>query len=219
MFPMLIQNDTLQNQKHAPRSSSRSSMARVAVAAFVCLAMAGTASAGTVYSWQTDDGTYAYTDDRKRIPSRYRATAKSRSMGQLSSYKRFTESTLPSSDDYGKRLYARLGHLRDGGAIAMRAPGRGGASTGATFLVRTSGNRDGTTTQVGVPIDGPGSGPIFVDNMRVRADSVLGPHGSIATRHITVTRQGGRVISVSRPERNQRGLDFSYETDAIKGIQ
>jgi hypothetical protein len=213
---MRIQNHTLQNLKHLSPPSTLSGVACAAVAAFVCLAMAGTASAGTVYSWQTEDGTYAYTDDRKRIPARYRNAAKSRSMGQLSSYKRFTESSLKGSSDYGKRLNARLTHLRDGGAVAMMAPGRGGAPTGASFLVRTSGNRNGSTTQVGIPLDGSVSAPITVDNMRVRADSVAGPNGSIATRHITVTRQGDRVISVSRAERNQRGLDFQYEKDAIR---
>ena len=217
---MRIQHDTLQNLKlYLSRSNKRPSAACVAMATFVCLALTGAASAGTVYSWQTDDGTRAYTDDRKRIPARYRAAAEARSMGQLSSYQRFTESTLRSSEDYSRRLHARLDHLRDGGAVAVRTPVRGGGSTGATFLVRTSGNRDGTTTQVGVPIQGPGSGPITVDNVRVRLDSVAGDNGSIATRHITVTRQGGRVISVSRPERNQRGLDFPSESDAINGVR
>ena len=76
-----------------------STLGRAAVTAVVGLGLAGAASAGTVYSWQTEDGTIAYTDDRKRIPSRYREQAKARSMKQLSSYKRYTESEMNLEGD------------------------------------------------------------------------------------------------------------------------
>ena len=61
-----------------------SPVGRAVVAVIVGLGVAGSASAGTVYSWQTEDGTSAYTDDRKRIPARYRSQAKARSRSMVS---------------------------------------------------------------------------------------------------------------------------------------
>jgi hypothetical protein len=194
----------------------KSRLIGTAMAALLGAGVAGAASAGTVYSWQTEDGTYAYTDDRKRIPARYRGQAKSRSMEQLSSYKRFTPSTLEVQSDYAKRLQARRNRLSDGGAVSMVAPGAGGAPTSAAFLVRTSGNRNGTSTALGVPVRDGGNGPITVDNVRSRPDSSVGPNGSMATRHLTVVRQGGRVISVTRPQLNQTRLDGPRDSDFLK---
>ena len=132
-------------------------------------------------------------------------------MGQLTSYKRFTESSLKAGDDYGKRLHARLDHLRDGGAVAMVAPGQGGAPTSAAFLVRTSGGRDGS--QLSVPLEDLTDEPVFIENIRMRPDSSVSPNGSMATRHMTVVRQGDRVISVSLQPHNQRSLDEFEERD------
>ena len=194
----------------------RSRLASAAVAALLSVGVAGAASAGTVYSWHTEDGTYAFTDDRKRIPARYRGAAKARSMEQLSSYKRFTRSSVEVQGDYAKRLQSRRDRLSDGGAVAMTAPGAGGAPTSAAFLVRTSGNRNGSSTAIAVPTRDGLNGPITVDNVRARPDSSVGPNGSMATRHLTVVRQGGRVISVTRPELNQTRLDGPRESDLIK---
>ena len=208
---MRIQNQSLR------LSWPRAAMAGL-VSGLVCLGMAGSASAGTVYSWQTDDGTFAYTDDRKRIPERYRNQAKSRSMKQLSNYKRFTASSVRTEGDYAGRLNDRLDHLRDGGAIAMAAPG----VASGVFLVRGRDHHRPTRIEVDrhgphvrVPAGGSG-GPVTVEEIRVRPDSVLGDNGSMATRHITVVRQDGRVISVTRPHHNQRGLDSPSERDLLE---
>ena len=55
--------------------------------------------------------------------------------------------------NYGERLHARLGHLRESGAVAVAAPGPDGTSSSAAFLVRMSGNRNRTGTQLRVPAD------------------------------------------------------------------
>lgn len=184
----------------------QSRVTRGATAALLCLGVAGSANAGTVYSWTTDDGTISYTDDRKRIPARYRGQAKSRSTDQLSRYGRFTPSSVKVTGDSEERLYARLDHLRagDGGAVAMMAPGPGGTPTSAAFLVRMSGNRDRTTTQMGIPLDASTAEPVIVESIRVRPDSTLGDGGGMSTYHMTVVRQGDRVISVARSDRNNR---------------
>lgn len=213
-------------QKHTfvpLQQKSRSRWARGATAALLCLGVAGSASAGTVYSWTTEAGTSAYTDDRKRIPARYRGSAKSRSTEQLSRYARFTPSTVTVAGDAGERLLTRLNHLRGneaaasgGGAVAMMAPGPGGQPMSAAFLVRMSGNRDRTTTQMGIPLHGSSAEPIVVENLRVRPDSTLGDRGSMATHHVTVVRQGDRVISLTRPELNQRSLAVPRESDILR---
>ena len=55
--------------------------------------------------------------------------------------------------------------------------------------------------------------PVIVDDIRVRPDSAV---DSLATRHITVVRQGDRVISVSRPHHNQRSLGSPREGEFLE---
>ena len=45
------------------------------------VALAGPAFAGDVWSWRSEDGAYAFTDDSKRIPAKHRAEAQRRSLG------------------------------------------------------------------------------------------------------------------------------------------
>ena len=47
------------------------------------LALGASAAADTVYSWRTEDGAYAFTDDLQAIPARYRSQVKTRQMTGL----------------------------------------------------------------------------------------------------------------------------------------
>ena len=70
---------------------------KLLLGAILVAGLAGPAFAGNVYSWVTDDGTYAFTDDSKRIPAKHRAEAKKRSMGKLTRYERFTKVSSEST--------------------------------------------------------------------------------------------------------------------------
>ena len=57
------------------------------VAVGLVCSLAAPAAAGTLYSWTTEEGTIAFTDDAKRIPARYRDVAKRRQVGGLEASK------------------------------------------------------------------------------------------------------------------------------------
>lgn len=177
----------------------------------------GALAAERIYSWETDEGTLAFTDDPKQIPARYRGAATSRAREDLGRYPRASVSDAAPTVPHADRLARRLAYLRSvNGAVAMVAPGiPGQASSEAAFLVRTSGSSRGVSTQVGFAVsEGPPGGaiePIVTDNVRVM------PADSDATRHITVVRQGDKILSVVKPQQNQTSVVFDTEEEALRG--
>ena len=176
----------------------------------------GALAAERIYSWETEEGTLAFTDDPKQIPARYRGAATSRAREDLGRYPRASISDAASAVPHADRLARRLAYLRNAnGAVAIAAPGiPGQASSEAAFLVRTSGSSRGVSTQVGFAVsEGPPGAspePIVTDNVRVK------PADSDATRHITVVRQGDKILSVVKPQLNQTSVVFDTEEEALR---
>src|SRR5262245_40483597 len=86
--------------------------------ALVC-ALSASARAD-LYTWRTEDGGYAYTDDPKQIPARYRSEAKQVARKPLSDYKRYTAQDADASARYAERLERRLATLREANAMAQQ---------------------------------------------------------------------------------------------------
>ena len=72
----------------------------------------GLATAEEIYSWRTQDGGYAFSDDEKAIPPRYRDRVEVRRTDGLEGYRRFTPKDDQATHRYEERLAARLEHLR-----------------------------------------------------------------------------------------------------------
>ncbi len=157
------------------------------VVAGLCWAVAVPAGAATVYHWETEDGVFAYTDDPKHIPSAYKNKATRRSVGRLSSYKRYTPAGKLVSDPYAKRLDARLVALRQ--AKAQAAPAAALAARGDSGVhVRV----DLRELEIDVPRVA-GEEPVVVEEVRVRVP------GQIATRTVKVIRQGDQTLAIIKP--------------------
>src|SRR5690606_27230374 len=92
----------------------RSSMSGISMAAAtaVALAAAAPAGAGTLYRWQTENGTLAFADDPKRIPERYREGAEEIHTEGLDDYERFTPTDSAAQQAHEARLAERLDGLR-----------------------------------------------------------------------------------------------------------
>lgn len=155
------------------------------------------ASAGGIYRWTTADGTVSFTDDAKRIPAHYRKEAVEQPAKSLASYPHYTPEetgkTNAETASYLKQLDARIAHLEAINASA--AAGTRGATATASDT-RTLYQLAGRTA-ISIPTGGEGTSsslPLVVQQERVRD-----PHG-IATRHVTVIRQGKRIISVVEGE-------------------
>ena len=190
------------------------STGKVLVGALLIVGLAGPASAGNVWSWRTEDGSFAFTDDSKRIPAKHRGEAKRKSMGKLTRYERFTEVSAEVDRPYSDRIHERRSALRARtGAAPMSAVAVAPRSdeTGLAFSVSGSGGRYGDGTRVLVPFGGNQTSsddvPTTIENIRVK------PRHSLATRHLTVVKKGDRIVSVIKNELNQRGVNGTPESD------
>ena len=167
---------------------NRKLAAPLATAIALCLAAAAPAVAKTVYSWVTESGAQAYTDDAKRIPAAYRKTAVKRDFGPLSKYDRYT----PVVSDR-ERLAKRLEELRDDEPTYGMPPYLGGPHE--KMLNLRMGGRYGGRGGLVLPLQGDSDEPITVENLRTK------PRDGMATRHVTVVRQGDKVIGLIKNER------------------
>ena len=170
---------------------SRCCIRRAAALALLGAALSQPVLAGTLYHWRTEEGTFAFTDDPKQVPARYRGQVEERSLGQLADYERLTVQQAPESERYAQRLGARLAELRR--ANAAPAPDAPAQSTEAmqTLALRT-GNRGAPLLELAVPGQAD-SEPLVVDTLFTR------PAGKMVTRQSVVVRRGDQTLAIVRP--------------------
>jgi hypothetical protein len=172
------------------------------------------AAAGTLFSYTAEDGTVSYTDDAKRIPERYRTTAKEVPGAKLGSYGRYTPAKPEAETQYVVQLTERLARLRalnreldEEAAYAAAVSGGyapGLPADGPEVMVRV-----GRDLQVRVPSTMAETGPVVVEDVRVR------PQGSVFTTHDTVVRQGDKILMVVRGDRQSFGPGFGIRSQSI----
>ena len=153
-------------------------------------ALAGAAAAGPAYRWTAADGSVAFSDDLKKIPSEYRASAQRVGTRNLADYPRYTPAeTGRARSDRSAAMVERIERLRaiNAGEAAFAGPSR----TGQTGTILRLDDRASLT----VPRDPRGTGePVVVEERRVR------DRNDTTTTHVTVVRQGDEVLSLVRPE-------------------
>jgi hypothetical protein len=164
--------------------------ARVSIAAGLVLGVAQVASAD-IYAWRTEDGGYAYTDNKDHIPARYRAQAKAIGDRSLSTYKRFTPQDSEAGARYAEKLTQRLQALRAANAQSAQASRAVAAASGAapatgTLLVSTG---SGNAPQIQVPMATDGS-PLVVEPVLSKRT------GDSRTRRTTLVKQGDHTVAV-----------------------
>jgi hypothetical protein len=198
-------------------------LGRLLVGTFLVVGLAGPAFAGNVYSWVTEDGTYAFTDDSKRIPAKHRSEAKRRPMGKLSRYERFTEVTAEQDKPYAERIRERRDQLREIATAAPQGAIVGGttSSQGIGYTLPVGGGSRGarSTASVWLPLDSATTamdrvaadedGPTVIESKRMRTP------GSPSTRHWTFITKGDKVVSVIKGERRDRNLDESVQESSF----
>ncbi len=151
---------------------------------------ASSAGAGNIYSWRTDDGGYAFTDDPSTIPARYRDEAQFRRVHGLTDYEKHTAQVKGTNQSYAQALEERRESLRKLNAEpsgASRGAAAGGVPT--TVALRVGGGNP-PTIQVSAGTTG---GPVVIENRYTR------PAGGIVTRESTIVTQDGRIVAVVLP--------------------
>jgi hypothetical protein len=169
----------------------------LAGAAALAAGLAAPVAADPVYSWRTADGGYAFTDDPKAIPARYRDQVEVREAKRLDEYKRYTPADDEASERYAIQLDRRLEHLRRVNAQpVVRAPQTfAGTPADPSGVSASVSMRSEMGFQPGVEIADATNGdePIVVETLFTR------PEGKMVTRQTTVVRQGDKTISIVKP--------------------
>ena len=167
------------------------------------------AASADVYGWRTDDGVFAYTDDRDQIPARYADRAVRVNRKPLADYPRLTREDSQTTRAVSDRLQKRLEHLRRVNAQdAATAAGTASAGTRQTVSVATG---SAQAPFIDVETDGSAA-PIVVEPLITKAP------GKIRTRRATVIRQGDRTLAVvkSRPHSINPNSDIHDEDDLLE---
>ncbi len=162
----------------------RDSLCWMAVAA-ITVFFSLPALASEFYSWRTDDGGYAYTDDVKAIPPRYRDRAQSQRTQGIESYERLTTPPPGTMDAYSHRLSNRLEHLRELNRDLDRANARPEYRSQVESLQIGTG-----ALNVGIPVNDDSDEPVVIEKIRYRH------RDEMATRHNLVVKKGDRVLTV-----------------------
>ena len=183
-------------------------------------ALAAPAAAGVAWTWTTQDGSKAYTDDRERIPERYRASAKRIETGSLTSYDHLSPSQV--TDPIEQRvaeLQARAERLREMAdrAATEQAAERGyvvpGDGLGHAAVGIPSATYEATVTVDGSTFRVPaqrGEGPLVVEEKRVI------PRGKSRKQPATIVRQGDDVLMiVYGSESAERNLSDTLREDEL----
>jgi hypothetical protein len=182
------------------------------IAAFVAGA---SASAGTLYSWKTDDGTQAYTNDKKRIPAKYKGQVETSKFQAMNSYKRLTPGPKSDLAPYSERIVERLEVLRSAGEPALASSG-GGVSGGFVKVnINAGSDGRGSGAEVQIPV-GAGSDPDW-EPVTIEHVRVMGTKGHSSSRHVQVVRQGDKVLAVIKGRNTNTKLPGRHLQDGDFG--
>jgi hypothetical protein len=194
-------------------NSNRNWVARVGLIA-LAFVLGASASAGTLYSWKTEDGTFSYTNEKKRIPAKYKAEAKSSKLKSMKSYDRFTPGPAASDTPYGDRIVQRLEVIRGAGA-STAASGAGTGIIPQPYVKLDLGNRDGSGIEIPIGSEMDDAEPVYVEDIRVRPGK-----GHTTSRHFQVVKQGDRILAVIKAEENDQPLTGrnpeDFEPDSVR---
>ena len=174
----------------------------------------GLAAAEEIYAWRTPDGGYAFTDDQKAIPPRYRDRVEVRRMDSLEGYRRFTPKDDEATHRYEERLAARLEHLR---ALNRQAEAPSSGAPADSAGPAPAPPREQITLRTGQP-DAPGidittstdGEPIVVETI------LMGPRGKMVLQNVQVTRRGGKTIAVVKPRSREWNVSDTVDEEDLQ---
>jgi hypothetical protein len=170
----------------------------------------GLATAEEIYTWRTEDGGYAFADDEKAIPPRYRDRVEVRRAEGLDGYRRFTPKDDQATHRYEERLAARLEHLRalneQATTPSAGAPADSAAPARERLTLRT-GRRDAP----GIDITASSNGePIVVETILMR------PEGKSVSQNVQVARRGGKPIAIVKPRAREWNVSDIVDEEELK---
>lgn len=153
--------------------------------------------AADVIAYRTEDGVFAYTDDRDKVPARYAADAVTVRDSALQTYPRLTLEDTPAARAVTASLEKRLDYLR-----------QLNAASAAEREVANAANAAAKSTVISIPTgtlgkDGKGVAPPSIEVTANASDApiVVEPiltkeDGRARTRRATIVKQGDKVVAI-----------------------
>jgi len=184
--------------------------ARAAALALSVAMAAPAAVSADVFAWRTEDGVYAYTDDRDSIPARYAEEAVSVRDARLRSYKRLTVEDTEASREVSTRLERRLEYLRRlNTAAPVPQHDAATAASGRTVISLATGNAQVPTLDIA---SDAGADPVVVEPI------ITKQRGKAVTRGATLVKQGDRTLAIvkSRSHHYNVNDDIHDEDDLLE---
>jgi hypothetical protein len=179
-------------------------------AAALAAALAAPATAGDIYFWRTDDGGYAFADDPKRVPEKYRGRVEIRQSASLADHPRYTPEDDAAQSAYARELEQRLAEMRKLNAELERRVATATAAPAARERVEVRMSSDGEPT-IDIPQHGVAGEPVVIEDYIALRD------GANRTRTNTVIRRGDEVIAVIRKEQPNLSTMHPRESELERG--
>jgi hypothetical protein len=188
-----------------PLTHTGSALLAVVLAAGALVASAAIAE---VYSWRTEDGGYAFTDDPKAVPARYADQVKTRKSASLDAYPRYTPEDSAATSEHAERMAARLERLRRINATPDAGAGTTASSGGArsASISVSTGRRDGQRIDISTD---EGEGPMVIERLRMIGD------GKATTSPATVVKRGDKVVAIIKGRSNETDLSDIVAEDEL----
>jgi hypothetical protein len=140
-----------------------------------------------IFGWRTEDGVFAYTDDRDNIPARYADQAVAVRDTRLAEYPRLTIEDTQASRAVSSRLAKRLDYLRQVNAADAVTPATTAAAPGRTTVSVATGSAQVPTLDIATDAE---AAPIVVEPIISRGSD------EVRTRRTTLVKQGDHTLAV-----------------------
>jgi hypothetical protein len=185
--------------------------------------------AADVIAYRTEDGVFAYTDDRDKVPARYADDAVTVRDSKLRTYPHLTVEDTPTARAVTARLQNRLDYLRQLNAASaservVAATTAAAAAHGGTVISlptnapgflgpdgkpSTTGGRSFASPSIEVTA-GASDEPIITEPILTKED------GRIRTRRATIVKQGDKILAIMKGRSHQVDVNSDiYDEDEL----
>jgi hypothetical protein len=170
--------------------------------------------AADIIAYRTEDGVFAYTDDREKVPARYAADAVTVRDSALHTYPRLTLEDTPTARAVTSRLEKRLDYLRQlNAASAAEREIAANAAAKSTVISIPTGTPGANGTQPSIEIAaGTSDAPIVVEPIHSKQD------GRALTRRTTIVKQGDKILAIMKGRSHHFNASSDvYDEEALEG--
>jgi hypothetical protein len=173
------------------------------------LALAGSVAASAdIIAYRTDDGVFAYTDDREKVPARYAADAVTVPDSRLNAYPRLTIEDTEAARAVSLRLEKRLDYLRQVNAATSAERQVAATAAGQRTIVSVATGSSQVPT-LDIPAD-PAAGPIIVEPIITKQGD------RVRTRRATVVKQGDQTLAIVKGRSHHVDINSDiHDEDAL----